>query len=76
MAASAVQNIHKSSKKKAAKMAQRTESPAPSIASGAADKANDSQDETFESPYMRELQKYVPPCVVLARRHSLGPLTQ
>ena len=44
-------------KKKASKVPERTESPAPSTASGAADKATDMQDDAFESPYIKELQK-------------------
>lgn len=60
MAASTTQAASKSSKKKAAKVTLRADSPAPSTASGAADKGNDSQDEGFESPYIKELQKYVP----------------
>ncbi|GJN74525.1 hypothetical protein PLICBS_008616 [Purpureocillium lilacinum] len=59
MAMSATQNPSKSSKKKAAHAIERTESPAPSTGSGAADKANESQDEAFESPYIKELQKNI-----------------
>ncbi|PNY24156.1 Uncharacterized protein TCAP_05904 [Tolypocladium capitatum] len=59
MAASTTQVATKSSKKKAAKVIQRAVSPAPSTTSGAADKANDSQDEGFESPYIKELQKNI-----------------
>ncbi|POR31728.1 Uncharacterized protein TPAR_08042 [Tolypocladium paradoxum] len=62
MAASTTQAASKSSKKKAAKAIQRAESPAspaPSTASGTADKASDSQDEGFESPYIKELQKNI-----------------
>ncbi|KND94339.1 hypothetical protein TOPH_01258 [Tolypocladium ophioglossoides CBS 100239] len=59
MAATATQVASKTSKKKVAKAIQRAESPAPSTASGAADKASDSQDEGFESPYIKELQKNI-----------------
>lgn len=55
MAASSTQPASKSSKKKAAKAIERTESPAPSTASGAVDKATG--DDSFESPYIKELQK-------------------
>ncbi|KAJ2968059.1 hypothetical protein NUW58_g10306 [Xylaria curta] len=68
MPSSAVQNPpasieSKSAKKKKAK-AERTESPAPS-ASPAAEKAAsvsgiDALDESSESPYVRDLQKYTP----------------
>ncbi|XWX01700.1 hypothetical protein V2A60_009729 [Cordyceps javanica] len=53
----ATQPISKSAKKKAAKSIQRTDSPAPSTTSIApsADKAEDS----FESPYIKELQKNI-----------------
>jgi hypothetical protein len=53
MAATNPQPASKSSKKKAAKAIERTESPAPSIASGL-DKAGDGG---FESPYIKEIQK-------------------
>lgn len=58
MAAPATQNASKSSKKKAARAIERTESPAPSTGSAAVEKATgDSQDDSFESPYIKELQK-------------------
>ncbi|KAJ6441805.1 hypothetical protein O9K51_05356 [Purpureocillium lavendulum] len=59
MATSAVQNPSTSSKKKAARAIERTDSPAPSTGSAAADKASESQDEAFESPYIKELQKNI-----------------
>jgi len=55
MAATNPQPASKSSKKKAAKAIERTESPAPSIASGL-DKAGDGG---FESPYIKEIQKNI-----------------
>ncbi|KAK5997262.1 Hypoxia up-regulated protein 1 [Cladobotryum mycophilum] len=57
MAAPAAQTVSKSSKKKAAKALERTESPAPSTGSGPADKAADNDE--FESPYIKELQKNI-----------------
>jgi hypothetical protein len=57
MAASATQPVSKSAKKKAAKAQARNESPTPSAESGPADKAAEAQEETFESPYIKELQK-------------------
>lgn len=57
MAALAAQSNSKSSKKKAARAIERTESPAPSTASGHADKSGDAQDDGFESAYIKELQK-------------------
>ncbi|OLN86741.1 hypothetical protein CCHL11_03765 [Colletotrichum chlorophyti] len=62
MAASSVQNPtvqseSKSAKKKKAKAAERTESPAPTV-SPAPEKA-DGSDESGESPYIRELQKNI-----------------
>ena len=78
MPSSAVQNPpaaadSKSAKKKKAK-AERTDSPAPS-ASPAADKAvsvsgADASEDGLESPYIRELQKYVAP-PLLSTTHSL-----
>ncbi|RSL97861.1 hypothetical protein CEP52_010650 [Fusarium oligoseptatum] len=57
MAAQAAQPASKSAKKKAAKaIIERTESPAPSVTSAAADKTG---DDTFESPYIKELQKKI-----------------
>jgi hypothetical protein len=56
MAAPAAQAPSKSSKKKAAKSIERTESPAPSFASGPTDKNG---EDGFESPYVRELQKNI-----------------
>jgi hypothetical protein len=53
-APAAAQNPSKLSKKKAAKVIDRTDSPTPSAASGAADKTGDD----YESPYIKELQKY------------------
>jgi hypothetical protein len=55
MAAAATQPASKGSKKKLTSAVQRAESPAPSVGSGA---AADSHDEGFESPYIKELQKY------------------
>jgi hypothetical protein len=52
MAAQAAQPTSKSAKKKAAKALERTESPAPSIASAGVDKNGDD-----ESPYIKEIQK-------------------
>lgn len=54
MAAATTQPASKSAKKKASKAIERTESPAPSTAS-AADRALD--DQGFQSPYIKELQK-------------------
>ncbi|KAM4059202.1 hypothetical protein HRG_007936 [Hirsutella rhossiliensis] len=59
MAASTAHAAPKSSKKKAAKVAHRNHSPAPSTASGVADAAVDSQEDGFESPYIKELQKNI-----------------
>ncbi|CAM1509144.1 Fc.00g028830.m01.CDS01 [Cosmosporella sp. VM-42] len=56
MAATTAQPPSKSSKKKAAKAIERTESPAPSATSTAAEKAG---DDSFESPYIKELQKNI-----------------
>ncbi|KAJ4269622.1 hypothetical protein NW762_001290 [Fusarium torreyae] len=56
MAAQAVQPTSKSAKKKAAKALERTESPAPSVASATADKTG---DDSFESPYIKEIQKNI-----------------
>ncbi|OAQ73257.1 hypothetical protein VFPPC_12965 [Pochonia chlamydosporia 170] len=56
MAAAATQSGPKGSKKKNTIAAQRAESPAPSVGSGA---AADSQDDGFESPYIKELQKNI-----------------
>jgi hypothetical protein len=55
MAASTAQPQSKSAKKKAAKAIERTDSPAPSTTSGAAQ--NGGEDGSFESPYIKELQK-------------------
>jgi hypothetical protein len=59
MAAPATQAAaSKSSKKKAAKAQERTESPAPSTTeSTPTEKMADAQDDVFESPYIKELQK-------------------
>lgn len=58
MAAPATQaTVSKSSKKKAAKAQGRTESPAPSTESAPTDKVAEGQDDVFESPYIKELQK-------------------
>jgi hypothetical protein len=54
MAAQAAQPQSKSAKKKATKALERTESPAPSVASATADK---NSDDSFESPYIKEIQK-------------------
>ncbi|KAL7798241.1 hypothetical protein V8C37DRAFT_369210 [Trichoderma ceciliae] len=60
MAAPATQStVSKSSKKKAAKTQGRSESPAPSTESAPTDKAVDAQDDVFESPYIKELQKNI-----------------
>ncbi|KAG5932183.1 hypothetical protein E4U53_001445 [Claviceps sorghi] len=56
MAAAATQPAPKASKKKLANAIERINSPAPSAGSGA---AADSQDEGYESPYIRELQKNI-----------------
>ncbi|KAF4447710.1 hypothetical protein F53441_8788 [Fusarium austroafricanum] len=56
MAAQAVQPPSKSAKKKAAKALERTESPAPSMTSATADKTG---DDSFESPYIKEIQKNI-----------------
>jgi hypothetical protein len=56
MAAQAVQPQSKSAKKKATKALERTESPAPSVASATADK---NSDDSFESPYIKEIQKNI-----------------
>lgn len=55
MAAATPQTASKSSKKKAPKGIERTDSPAPSTASGSADKADG--PDAFESPYIKELHK-------------------
>lgn len=57
MADSTVQPISKSAKKKAAKALERSSSPAPSTAASVAASA-DRADDGFESPYIKELQKY------------------
>ncbi|PNP54273.1 hypothetical protein THARTR1_05480 [Trichoderma harzianum] len=49
--------VSKSAKKKAAKIQARTESPAPSTESAPTDKVAEAQDDAFESPYIKELQK-------------------
>ncbi|KJZ80213.1 hypothetical protein HIM_00063 [Hirsutella minnesotensis 3608] len=59
MAASTAQAVSKSSKKKAAKALERNQSPAPSTTSGGLDKTADPQDDGFESPYIKELQKNI-----------------
>lgn len=51
MAASVAPAPPKSPKKKVAKAAERTDSPARSVASG-------QNGDGFESPYIKELQKY------------------
>ncbi|KAG5927251.1 hypothetical protein E4U42_002402 [Claviceps africana] len=56
MAVAATQPTSKASKKKLANAIERVSSPAPSAGSGA---AADSQDEGYESPYIRELQKNI-----------------
>ncbi|KAH6966816.1 hypothetical protein EDB82DRAFT_347424 [Fusarium venenatum] len=58
MAAQAVQPQSKSAKKKAAKALERTESPAPSITSASAT-ADKNSDDSFESPYIKEIQKNI-----------------
>lgn len=58
------QPLSKSAKKKAAKAIERTDSPAPSnISVAGTDKVG---EDGFESPYIKELQKYVfgPRCLV------------
>ncbi|KFH42366.1 hypothetical protein ACRE_069170 [Hapsidospora chrysogenum ATCC 11550] len=57
MAASTAQPQSKSAKKKAAKAIERTDSPAPSTTSGAAQ--NGGEDGSYESPYIKELQKNI-----------------
>lgn len=60
MAAPATQTtVSKTSKKKAAKAQARTESPAPSTESAPTEKVADAQDDAFESPYIKELQKNI-----------------
>ncbi|KAL5091937.1 hypothetical protein Trisim1_002330 [Trichoderma cf. simile WF8] len=60
MAAPAPQaTVSKSAKKKAAKVQARTESPAPSTESAPTDKVAEAQDDAFESPYIKELQKNI-----------------
>ncbi|UKZ77314.1 hypothetical protein TrVFT333_005034 [Trichoderma virens FT-333] len=49
----------KSAKKKAAKAQGRTESPAPSTESAPTEKVAEAQDDAFESPYIKELQKNI-----------------
>ncbi|KHN99178.1 uncharacterized protein MAM_02876 [Metarhizium album ARSEF 1941] len=56
MPAPATQSAPKGSKKKTTGAVRRAESPAPSFGSGA---AADSQDEVFESPYIKELHKNI-----------------
>ncbi|KAL7959790.1 hypothetical protein V8C34DRAFT_102385 [Trichoderma compactum] len=51
--------VSKSAKKKAAKVQARTESPAPSTESAPTDKVAEAQDDAFESPYIKELQKNI-----------------
>lgn len=58
MAATTTQPASKSAKKKATKAVQRTESPAPS-ATSAVEKGTDGASDSYESPYIKELQKYV-----------------
>jgi hypothetical protein len=57
MAAQAGQPQSKSAKKKAAKALERTESPAPSVTSASATADKNSSDDSFESPYIKEIQK-------------------
>ncbi|KAF4584427.1 hypothetical protein GQ602_005800 [Ophiocordyceps camponoti-floridani] len=60
MAASAAHAASKPSKKKpAAKAPERAQSPSPSTASGAGDRAADSQDDGTEMPLIKELQKNI-----------------
>ncbi|PHH70497.1 hypothetical protein CDD80_5962 [Ophiocordyceps camponoti-rufipedis] len=60
MAASAAHAASKPSKKKpAAKAPERAQSPSPSIASGAGDRAADSPDDGTEMPLIKELQKNI-----------------
>ncbi|GAB0143810.1 hypothetical protein EsHS_00004314 [Epichloe bromicola] len=56
MAAAATQSAPKGSKSKRASAIERVNSPAPSVGSGA---AADSQDEGYDNPYIKELQKNV-----------------
>lgn len=56
MAAAATQSASKGSKKKSVNAIERVNSPAPSAGSGA---AAESQDEGYENPYIRELQKNI-----------------
>ncbi|OAA63193.1 hypothetical protein ISF_05069 [Cordyceps fumosorosea ARSEF 2679] len=55
--ATATQPMSKSARKKAAKAIERTDSPAPSTTSVAA--SADKADDSFESPYIKELQKNI-----------------
>lgn len=57
MASPAAQPVSKSAKKKAAKALERTTSPAPSTASGQPEKNG---EDGFESPYIKDLHKWVP----------------
>ncbi|KAL3595164.1 hypothetical protein FPOAC2_09486 [Fusarium poae] len=59
MAAQAGQPQSKSAKKKAAKALERTESPAPSVTSASATADKNSSDDSFESPYIKEIQKNI-----------------
>ncbi|KAF7553805.1 hypothetical protein G7046_g7005 [Stylonectria norvegica] len=59
MAATTAQPPSKSSKKKAAKAVERADSPAPSSVDAAADKTAEGNDDTYESPYIKELQKNI-----------------
>lgn len=61
MAAAATQSAPKGSKNKLASASERVNSPAPSVGSGA---AADSQDEGYDNPYIKELQKYTNPLVL------------
>ncbi|KFA60876.1 hypothetical protein S40285_04855 [Stachybotrys chlorohalonatus IBT 40285] len=59
MAAPAAQSGSKSSKKKVAPVIERTDSPAPSVGSGLPERSGDSTGDSFESPYIKELQKNI-----------------
>lgn len=56
MAAAATQSAPKGSKNKLASASERVNSPAPSVGSGA---AADSQDEGYDNPHIKELQKNI-----------------
>lgn len=67
-ASTAAQPMSKSARKKAAKAIERTDSPALSTVSLAV--SADKTDDGFESPYIKELQKYVSHQVVNVVSHG------